>query len=673
MIKRLLLSAIIGLIGYVSFAQETTSQMLGSVTDGNAGLGGATIVALHTPTGTRYTTTTRKDGRYNLAGLRVGGPYVLTVTYVGFKAEKQENIFLSIGQDFTGDFKMTAESRELTGVTVSAARQNKIFNNSRTGSQEIVNRAQLEQLPTVTRSLQDFTRLEPTAISNFGSQSFAGANPGMNNITVDGADFNNSFGLSGTLGGQASAQPIALDAIDQVQVNVSPYDVRQGGFTGAGVNSVTRGGTNQWKGGAYDYWKNQGTIGYKADNNVVNKTPLSLKVQGASLGGAIIRNKLFFFINAERDIQTAPATSVIASDANHAPSGNTISQANADTLLALASFLKSKYNYDPGAFQGYSFQTNSYKVNARIDYNINSSNTLTLKYNYLKSYQDQFASTSRAVGAGGLIGGQSPGTFAMPFYAAGYKINNNLGIWIAELNTRFGNRSSNKLQVGYTRERDFRSPHSPSGDFPLVDILNNNNVYTTFGYEPFTYNNKLNMDSYQFTDIFTAYKGAHELTLGTQNSYKKYQNAFAPGYQGVYQFTTLDQFLAGGNAASYSQSYSTLKGGAFPFAYAGATNLSLFAQDKYRVTPTFTLVYGIRFDYTTYQNKFTDNPNFDALPFKDGATYNVGKAPSGFLVVSPRVGFNWDITGDRTWQLRGGAGIFEGAPPFVWIENQAAN
>jgi Carboxypeptidase regulatory-like domain/TonB dependent receptor len=673
MIKRLLLSAITILLAYVSFSQETTSQMLGSVTAGSEGLAGATVVAVHTPTGTRYTTTTRKDGRFNLAGLRVGGPYTLTISYVGFKEEKQENIFLTIGQDFTSDYKMTSDSRELTSVSVSAARQNKIFNNSHTGSQEIINRAQLEQLPTVNRGLQDFTRLEPTAVSNFGSQSFSGANPGMNNITVDGADFNNSFGLSGTLGGQASAQPIALDAIDQVQVNVSPYDVRQGGFTGAGINSVTRGGTNQWKGSIYDYFKNQNNIGYKADDNVVAKTPLNLKVQGASLGGAIIPNKLFFFVNAERDIQTAPATSVIASDATHPPSGSTVSQANADTLNALASFLKSKYNYDPGAYQGYSFQTNSYKVDARIDYNINNANTLTLKYNYLKSYQDQQPSTSRAIGAGGLIGGQGPGTFAMPFYAAGYRINNNLGIWIAELNTRFGNSASNKLQIGYTRERDFRSPHSPNADFPLVDILNGGNVYTTFGYEPFTYNNKLYMDSYQFTDVYTAYKGAHEITIGTQDSYKKYSNAFAPGYQGVYQFPTLDAFLNGQNATSYSQSYSALKGGAFPFAYAGATNLSIFAQDKYRVTPQFTLVYGIRFDYTSYQNKFTDNPNFDALTFKNGNSYNVGSAPNGFLVVSPRVGFNWDITGDRTWQLRGGAGIFEGAPPFVWIENQAAN
>jgi hypothetical protein len=673
MIKRLLLTAFTVLCVLFTFAQETTSDIQGLISDGKAGLAGATVVALHTPTGTRYTTTTRKDGRFNLANVRVGGPYTITVTYVGFREEKQENVTLVLGQTFFADFSLTPESKELSTVIVPGTRQNKIFNTSHTGSQEIVTRAQIERLPTIARSIQDFTKLEPTAVNNFGSQSFSGANPGMNNITVDGADFNNSFGLSGTLGGQASAQPIALDAIDQIQVNISPYDVRQGGFTGAGVNSVTRSGTNQWRGTVYDYIRNANTIGYFADNNVVPKTPFNLNVLGGSFGGAIIKNKLFFFINAEQDIQTAPATSVIASDATHSPQAGVVSQANADTLTALANFLKTTYNYDPGAFQAYSFKTNSYKVNAKVDFNINDANVLTFKYNYLKSYQDQFASTSRSLGGGGLTTGGQPGTFSMPFYGSGYRINNDLDIYILELNTRFGNKASNKLQVGYTKERDFRSPHSSSPDFPLVDILNNGNIYTTFGYEPFTFNNKLYMDSYQVTDIFNFYKGAHEITIGTQNSYKKYQNAFAPGYNGAYQFSSLDAFLQGGTAALYGQQYSTLKGGAFPFAYAGATNLSLFAQDKYRVTPNFTLTYGIRFDYTTYQNKFTDNPQFDALTFKNGATYNVGKAPNGFLVISPRVGFNWDLTGEKIWQFRGGAGIFEGAPPFVWLENQAAN
>ena len=667
MIKRLLLSAFTILCVFSTFAQETTSQILGTVTDGKAGLAGATVVALHTPTGTKYTTTTRKDGRYNLPGLRIGGPYVLTISYVGFKEEKQENIMLVIGQDFTSDFSMTPESKELSSVVVSASKQDKIFNNSHTGAQEIITRAQLERLPTINRSIQDFARLEPSS----NGLSFSGTNPGMNNITVDGADFNNSFGLSSTLGGQANAQPIALDAIDQVQVNVAPYDVREGGFTGAGVNSVTRSGTNQFRGTVYDYVKGPGTIGYNVDNTTIAKTPFNYNVVGASLGGAIIPNKLFFFINAEQDIQKQPASSVIASDATHSPQSGVVSQANADTLALLANYLKTKYNYDPGAANAPSFQTNSYKINARIDWNINSNNTVSFKYNYLKSYADQFASTSRP-GSGQITGGQ-PGTYSMPFSGSGYRINNNLKIYIMELNTRISNNASNKLTLGYTQERDFRTAKSSSDSFPLVDILNSGNIYTTFGYEPYTYNNNLFMDSYQFTDIFSLYKGAHEITIGSQNSYKKYQNAFAPDYNGGYQFNSLDAFLNGGTAATYYQQYSTLKGAAFPWAYAGATNLSLFAQDKFRVTPTFTLTYGIRFDYTTYQNKFTDNTYFDALTFKNNAQYNIGKAPENFLVVSPRVGFNWDITGDRTWQLRGGAGIFEGAPPFVWIENQAAN
>ena len=666
MIKRLLLSAIIFCSVLYSFGQETTSQLLGTVTDGATALSGATVTALHIPTGTSYTTTTRKDGRFNLPNVRVGGPYLLTVSYVGFKEEKIENITLVVGQDYVADVKMIAQAKELSAVSVSAGRQNKVFNNNRTGAQEIITRQQIERLPTISRSIQDFAKLEPTS----NGLSFAGTNPGLNNITVDGADFNNSFGLSSTLGGQANAQPIALDAIDQIQVNVAPYDVRQGGFTGAGVNSVTRSGTNQLRATVYDYIKGPGTIGYKVEDARVPKTPFTYNIVGASIGGAIIKNKLFFFINGEQNLQSAPATGVLASDASHPAQSGVYSQANADSLTLIRNYLKSNYNYDPGSFAPSTFKTNSYKVNARLDFNIDRYNTLTLKYNYLKSYADQFASTSRP-GSGQVTGGQ-PGNTSIPFQDAGYRINNNLNIWIAELNTRFGNSASNKFQIGYTRERDFRSP-AASGNFPHVDILTSGNITTSFGYEMYTYSNTLNMDSYQLTDIFSFFKGGHEITIGTQDSYKKYQNAFAPGWNGVYQFNSITDFLTGKPAATYYQQYSTLKGAAFPWAYAGATNLSFFAQDKWRATPNFTLTYGVRFDYTTYQNKFTDNPNFDALQFLNGKTYNVGSAPNGFLVVSPRVGFNWDITGDRSWQLRGGAGIFEGAPPFVWIENQAAN
>jgi len=658
------------------FAQETTSDIQGTITDGKEGLAGATVVAIHTPSGTRYATTTRKDGRFNLANVKIGGPYVITVTFVGYREEKQENIFLSLGQELKSDFTLTPESQNLSTVVVKGTGQNKIFNSGHTGSQEVITRTQIDRLPTINRSLQDFTKLEPTSAA--GGLSFGGQYSGYNNVTVDGANFNNSFGLSSTLGGQTNSQPISLEAIEQIQVNVSPYDATQGGFSGAGINSVTKSGTNTFKGSVYTYIKGPGTQGYNVENTQITRSPFTYYVRGASLGGPIIKNKLFFFLSAEEVRQTAPATSQIASDANHAPGGN-VSQANADTLNALSQFLISKFNYNPGAYQGYSFQDNSNKITAKLDWNVGARSTVTIKYNYLKSYADQFASTSRP--GAGQVGGTTqglPGTYAMPFEGSGYRINNNFNIVIGELNTRFGNSSSNKFQVGYTALRDFRTPHSNSTTFPLVDILNNGNIYTTFGYEPYTYNNILHTDVYQIADIFKIYRGAHELTFGTQDYYRKYQNAFAPGYNGVYQFNSLTDFYNSvnngtANAKSYYLQYSALPGRAFPYAYAGSTELSLFAQDKWRVTNNFALTYGLRLENTIYKQAFQDNPSFDALQFKNGSTYNIGKAPGNALLVSPRVGFNWDVLGNKTLQLRGGAGIFSGPPPFVWISNQASN
>ncbi|MBA4196681.1 MAG: TonB-dependent receptor [Chitinophaga sp.] len=659
-------------------AQETTSDIQGIVTtDGKAGIAGANVTAIHQPTGTKYVTSTRKDGRFNLANVKVGGPYVITVSFVGYKEEKIENVFLSLGQEFKADFKLIETATVLKDVVVNTTkRQDKIFSTSRNGTQEVITRTQIEQLPTINRSIQDFVKLEPTA----NGLNIGGRSNQYNNMTVDGANFNNSFGLSSVLGGQTNSQPISLEAIDQIQVNVSPYDVRQGGFSGTGINTVTKSGTNQFKGTVYTYFKNQNTQGYHVGDVDAPKTDLTYTIKGFSLGGAFVKNKLFFYVSAEQVRQSLPATSIVPSDASHTPGGN-VSIANADTLTAIANFLKSKFNYDPGAFTGYNFNTNSDKLTAKLDWNINTHNTLTIKYNYLKSSADQFASTSRPGGSVGAVstktGGQ-PGTNSMPFFGSGYVINNNFNIFIAELNTRFSNKASNKLQVGYTALRDFRAPHSSSSTFPLVDILYNGNIYTTFGYEPFTYNNVLNTDVYQFSDIFTLYKGAHEITLGTQDYYRKYQNAFAPGYQGSYQFNSLTEFYNSvnngtANTGTYYLQYSALPNGEFPWAYAGSTELGFFAQDKWRMTKDFTLTYGVRLDYTIYKQAFTDNPYFDALTFKDGATYNIGQAPKNVPIFSPRVGFNWDILGDKSLQLRGGVGVFLGPPPFVWLSNQASN
>ena len=669
-LKRVMLVIMLILFSIIAKSQETTSEISGTILEGKSPLQDVVVMAVHVPTGTKYMTTTRTDGRYNLPNLKIGGPYTLTTAFVGLKSEKINNIFLNLGQTFKQNFELTDEAIQVGEVIVKGV-QDKTFSSSRTGSQELITRAQVDRLPTINRSIQDFVKLEPTSQGlNIGGRSSQ-----YNNMTVDGANFNNSFGLSSILGGQTSAQPISLEAIEQIQVNVSPYDVKQGGFAGTGVNTVTKSGTNTFKGTIYQYSRNENYLGYNVGPTTVVKTPFDYSIKGFSLGGPIIKDKLFFFVSGEQVRQDAPATSMLPSDASHAAGGN-YSQANADTLSALSSFLKTKFGYDPGAFQGYTFKTYSDKITAKLDWNINSKNTFTLKYNYLKSSSDQFASTSRP-GSGQTTGGQ-PGTYSMPFYGSGYVINNNFNIFIAELNTHFNNRLSNKLQIGYTALRDFRSPHSSSGTFPLVDILNNGNIYTTFGYEMYTYNNVLNTDVYQLNDILTYYKGAHELTVGTQNSIKKYQNAFAPGYQGVYQFNSLTDFYNSAkngtaNAKSYYLQYSALPNGEFPWANAGSTELSQFIQDKWKVSNDFTLTFGLRLDETFYKQSMTDNPTFDALKFKDGSTYNIGKAPMNNIIVSPRLGFNWNPKGDKTLQVRGGTGIFAGPPPFVWISNQASN
>ncbi|HEX6426114.1 MAG TPA: TonB-dependent receptor, partial [Niastella sp.] len=667
------------------FSQETTSEIQGTVTDDNGTpLSGATVIALHTPSGTKYATTSRKDGRFNLPNLRIGGPYTVTVTYVGLKKSEQENINLLLGQEFKADFNLANEGKELKEIVVAASRQNKVFNAGRTGSQEVINRTQIERLPTINRSLQDFTKLEPTS----NGLNIGGRSNQYNNMTVDGANFNNSFGLSSVLGGQTGSQPISLDAIEQIQVNVSPYDVTQGGFTGAGINSVTRSGTNKFKASVYTYMKGAGTQGYKVQNTTVAKTPIDYNLRGFSVGGPLVKDKVFFFVSAEQVRQELPATSFTASDANNPAVAGSVSKANKDSLDALIALLKNSPKlggYDPGAYQGYNFLTKSDKLTIKLDWNINRNNTLTLKYNYLKSYADQFPSGSRPNNGTSLAntGAGASNNNAMPFYSAGYGINNNFNIFIAELNTRIGNSMSNKLQIGYTALRDFRSQHSPSDTMPFVDILdgsgpNTTTLFTSFGYEMYTYNNKLNTDVYQITDIFKIYTGAHELTFGTQDYIRKYQNAFAPGYQGVFQFRSLNDFrnslLYGtANASNYYLQYSALPGGAFPWANAGSTELGVFAQDKWRVNKKLTVTLGVRADMTIYKQEFTDNPYFNALTFKDGKSYNIGKAPGNALIISPRVGFNWDALGDKTLQVRGGAGIFSGPPPFVWISNQASN
>ncbi|RYY55018.1 MAG: TonB-dependent receptor, partial [Chitinophagaceae bacterium] len=648
-------------------AQETTSEIQGLVSASSGMLAGATITAVHQPTNTTYTTTSRTDGRYNLPNLKVGGPYTIRVTYVGFTAGERADVTLTLGQVFKADFTLTDNAAQLTGIVVTGSRQDKVFNRNRTGSAETVTRSQIERLPTINRSLQDFTRLTPTA----NGTSFGGRSSSYNSLTVNGASFNNTFGLSGTLGGQTNSQPISLDAIEQIQVSLAPYDVTLGNFTGAGINSVTRSGTNSVYATVYGYKKTPGLTGRQVGATKIPKQDFDFNNRGLSFGLPIIKNKLFIFVSGEQQRESAPATNGFTASRNGS-SGAGISQAKAEDLEQLADFLRTKYNYNPGAFENYTYDTYSDKVTARIDLNIDKRNTLNVNYYYLKSYRNSVPSSS-----GAPSNGRSPNTNAMPFFSSSYIINNDFNIFIAELNTRFSNSVSNKLQVGYNRLRDYRS--SPGGVFPMVDIENGAGLnMTSFGYEPFTAFNQLNTDTWQFNDVVSVYKGRHTLTFGTQNTYNKFLNGFAPNYYGTYRFKSLADFYESANngtplATRYEFRQSTRKGGAFPFAEIESLQLGLFAQDKYNVNEKLTLTLGLRADMPIFTQNFISNTNADALTFRNGQKIETGRAPKNSILFSPRAGFNWDVKGDRSMQVRGGAGVFAGAPPFVWISNQASN
>jgi hypothetical protein len=668
-IGKFLLLMVVTLLSFGAHAQETTSEIQGIVLDGKQSIPGATVIAVHQPTGTKYGTTTRLDGRYNLPNLKIGGPYVVTVSFVGFKTETQSDITLLLGQTHKANFTLVEAVTSLNEVVVTS-KQSNVFNSSRNGSQEIINRKLIETVPNVNRSWKDLVKLVPSQ----NNLSFGGVSSQLNNVTLDGANFNNSFGLGdGTLGGQTGAQPISLDAIEQIQVNVSPFDVKYGGFAGGSINTVTRSGKNQAFGSAYQFFKNKDLQGYKVGDITMPEQPFTYDLKGFTAGGAIVKNKLFFFVNGENEERLEPGTQWVAADANNTPNATNVSQARASELDALRKFLIDKYNYDPGAYQGYQYGSKSQRLTSKLDWNINDKNSFSLKYTLLRSSADIPASNSQSINASN---GRRPGPTGMPFFGGGYTINNNADILIGELNTRFSNNASNKLQIGYTSLRDFRGSLS-AGEFPQVDILDGNGLpFTTFGYERFTYGNELNTDVIQLNNIFNLYKGKHEFTFGTQNSFKKYSNGFSPNYAGAFRFNSLADFYASAAgtkpAAIYDLSWSLTND--FPLVGPKNTELSLFAQDKFRVKDNLTLTYGIRADYVSFADNFLYNPVVDTLTkFYDGVRLNTGLAPKASLQISPRVGFNYDVFDDLTLQIRGGTGLFQGPPPFVWISNQASN
>jgi hypothetical protein len=661
-------------IGQVFAQGSTTSAIAGTVVDEKGqGLPGATVIAVHEPTGSRYGASTRADGRYNIVNMRVGGPYKVTVTFVGYKESAQSGIVLTLASELRQNFKLEVSQSQLEEVKVVASRSS-VINSGRTGAATTVSNSSITTLPTLNRSLGDFARLDPRA----NGLNFAGRNALFNNVTVDGAFFNNAFALSPTIGGQAGASPISVDAIDQFQVLIAPYDVRQGMATGANINVVTKSGTNNWTGSGYYFGTNEGLVGNKIGDATSQFGKFNRGQFGARVGGAIIKNKLFIFGSFEQETQTDPGSNFVATRTGSEPNR---SIAKAEDLDKLKAFLLSKFNYDPGAYENYNREKFSQKANVRLDWNISDKHKLNVKYNYLRSYADISPSNS-----GSLPGGRSPSVNVLPFQGSLYRINNNLDSYIAELNSTFSNSISNNLTVGYTAMRDFRESPVNNTPFPTVDIGNNNlNQLTTFGYEPFSANNLLNSDIFQISDNLTIYKGKQVFTLGFAYEANAFKNGFAPNYYGGYQFRSIDDFIKSANGdktvipAFYRQQWSNYA--EFPFAEMKGNTLSFYVQDEITAAKGLKLTFGLRADGTSFPSfdepKYT-NTFVSSLTFRNGVKLATNKFPEGnFLgstfLFSPRFGFNWDVKDDKTTQVRGGLGIFSGRVPYVWLSNQLSN
>ena len=687
MIKNSLLTLILAItVSFTAFAQVTTSSMHGNVyDDSNQGLPDASVVAIHTPTGTKYGSTTNLDGVVNLRNMRVGGPYTITVSYVGFKINEIKNVYLTLGKSYDFTAVLLADSQTLDEVIVEASTDD-TFGNDRTGAETSVGKEAIATLPTISRSVSDFTRLEPSA---GGDGSFGGNNNSFNNYSLDGSIFSNPFGLdSPTPGGQTGSNPVSLDAIEQISVSLAPYDVTQAGFTGASINAVTKSGTNEFHGTVYGYFRNEDMTGDKVNGDKVFNGDLEQKQYGFSIGGPLVKNKLFFFANFEKDDRTDLGSAWTPNRGTGSASESRVLESD---LIAVQDFLGG-LGYDTGAYEGFTHATESVKGIFKLDWNINDNNRLAVVYNFLDASKEKPAHPT-------ALAFRGPNASTLQFENAGYEINNELNSILFELNSNITDNVSNKLQVGYTDFNDFRSPMSTPA--PSFTILKDGAPYIIAGHEPFSINNKLEQSVFQITNNLTYFTGNHVVTLGFSFEKFKFGNSFnlgSYGARGVFFPTSgsVNDFINDPSIASDLQAAidtdaglsSTPAGtpGGFNWYKADFGQMSFYLQDEWSATDNFKLTFGIRFDKPLYFNTsqyaqdFIDTqccyiPSIEYFDPKTGdeVHFDSTKMPTNDVLISPRVGFNWDVKGDNTFQVRGGSGIFTGRLPFVWLGNQVGS
>jgi hypothetical protein len=687
------------------YSQGVTTAAIRGIVTGDDGLGlpGATVIATHLPSGTVYGASTRSDGKFNLPNLRVGGPYEVKVTFIGFAEQKQEGLQLSLGQNLTMNFALKEDVAALEEVVVIA--NSGVIDSDRTGPETRIDNEQLMAMPTISRSASDIYRLSPQSSGN----SFGGRNDQYNNFSLDGSIFNNPFGLdAATPGGQTNSQPVSLDAIDQIQVSIAPFDVTQSGFTGASINAVTKSGTNKFSGTVYGFFRNDGMTGSKVSDEEIFVPSLNQIQTGVSIGGPIIKDKLFFFANFELERREDAGSNYVA--AGPTRSGSQVSRVTAADLDLVSTTLTG-LGYETGPYEGYTHRTDNQKGIIKLDWNINKNHTLSATYNFLDASRDLNAHPS-------AIGRRGPDLITMQFENSGYQINNKINSGIVELRSIFGNKFSNKLQLGYTYFNDFRNPFSAA--FPVLNINEGNRRYIVAGHEPFSINNRLKQTVLQISDNFNIYMGDHTITVG--GSFEKFEfdnsfnlgvnepfpdpdpanpylgGTFGPGFASVGDF--VNYVNAGYMQPIVDHARNTFNtnnsNDSWALAETNVGQLSFYVQDQWQANDNLTLTLGLRIDVPLYfdtptkiqenidrkgglwdpaNNSFGNyNPAIEYYE-TDGTPvfYESTNLPTSGTLFSPRFGFNWDISGTQTLQLRGGTGLFSGRFPFVWIGNQVAN
>lgn len=655
-------------------AQVTTASMSGTVMFQDEPVIGATVLAVHEPSGTNYGTITNVDGRFSLQGMRTGGPYKVTISYVGYQSAVYSGITLQLGENYNLNVKLKESSETLDEIVITAAKTK--FNTEKTGATTNISSSQITSLPTINRSISDIARLSPYA----SDMSFAGGDGRSTNFTVDGANFNNNFGLSDNLPG--GGNPISMDAIEEVQVVIAPFDVRQTNFIGGGINAITKSGTNTFKGSAYTYFQNQNMRGNSIDGEDLGaRAKESKTIYGATFGGPIIKNKLFFFANVEVEKQPQQVIKWRARTEGEQPDENNyISRTTLSDMQKVSDFLRDKYGYDTGSATNFPADEKNLKLLGRIDWNITNGHKLSVRYNYTKNTAWNAPNANSMDGGSGsrLYNTSRVGYQSMSFANSMYSQDNKVSSVSADLNSRFSDKISNQLLFTYTDIEDMRGTNS--SPFPFIDILAGKDAegnqimepYMSAGYELFTYNNGVKNKITSVIDNFTYFAGDHKITAGISFEHQLASNAYMRNGTGYYRYSSLDDFLNGAAPETFAWTYG-YNGVSDPKAQVTFNQIGFYAQDEWNIRPNVKLTYGIRFDDLIFDN--SDLQRNDAIYDLDfgGKHIDTGKWPKSRMQISPRVGFVWDVFKDNSLKVRGGTGIFTGRLPLVFFTNMPTN